>query len=560
MADRSNANNGVFPSPSPIKRRDHQNSVPQQVPGASAAAGHTVNNSIPLSIFPIAMDKFCICFAGLPGRGKTHMARRLARYLEFFHAIPVKMFNVNEYRWKKYGKVENFFFDPNNEDSWKKREGIYDEINAEVVAFMQAHPNGVAILDSTNATFERRNKISSMIYSTGAKMMFVEVQSDDETEIKGEIEKIIRDSPDYDGVSREVAESDFKRKLAHYASIYESIDNGKHKAEAAWNYIKCDLQRGHFIIHNVRGYLQQKIAHFIMNLRTEPHTFYLSRHGQSVYNAFGRIGGDSGLSQHGMNYAHLLAEFTKNNQFAGERPARLWTSTMRRTRETAQFIEQKMRPRAWHHLDELFAGACDGMTYEEIEEVYPEEFARRNEDKLAYRYPRGESYLDVIARLEPMIIEMERHREPLLIVGHQGILRIIYAFYMGLSRAEAPYVSIPLNNVLECKPGAFSCSVQNHKLYHIEAQKSDGQDEPNGDVSMGGNMAGSDSTNGNNTNVHASYQLDDGAPLSSIVEPTGSALSSPDALRTRTRSNSAGKIETTRSPSALNDVNNPHSH
>lgn len=41
------------------------------------------------------------------------------------------------------------------------------------------------------------------------------------------------------------------------------------------------------------------------------------------------------------------------------------------------------------------------------------------QDKLAYRYPRGESYLDVIARLEPMILEMERHREPLLIISHQ---------------------------------------------------------------------------------------------------------------------------------------------
>ena len=36
-------------------------------------------------------------------------------------------------------------------------------------------------------------------------------------------------------------------------------------------------------------------------------------------------------------------------------------------------------------------------------------------------YVRGESYLDVIARLEPIIMEMERHREPLLIVGHQGL-------------------------------------------------------------------------------------------------------------------------------------------
>jgi len=31
----------------------------------------------------------------------------------------------------------------------------------------------------------------------------------------------------------------------------------------------------------------------------------------------------------------------------------------------------------------------------------------------------GESYLDVIHRLEPLVQEIERHREPLLIVGHQ---------------------------------------------------------------------------------------------------------------------------------------------
>jgi hypothetical protein len=109
---------------------------------------------------------------------------------------------------------------------------------------------------------------------------------------------------------------------------------------------------------------------------------------------------------------------------------------------------------------------------------YPEEFARRSKDKLVYRYPRGESYLDVIARLEPMVIEMERHREPLMIVGHQGILRIIYAFYMGLSRAEAPFLSIPLHTVVHLRPTAFTCHVVKSNLYRIELSN-DGQDEPN---------------------------------------------------------------------------------
>ena len=45
----------------------------------------------------------------------------------------------------------------------------------------------------------------------------------------------------------------------------------------------------------------------------------------------------------------------------------------------------------------------------------------------------------------------------LLIIAHQGILRIIYAFYMGKSRAEAPYLSIPLNCVVELVPGPFDC-------------------------------------------------------------------------------------------------------
>ena len=35
-------------------------------------------------------------------------------------------------------------------------------------------------------------------------------------------------------------------------------------------------------------------------------------------------------------------------------------------------------------------GICDNMTYEEIQEQYPQEFARRDQDKYHYRYPRGE--------------------------------------------------------------------------------------------------------------------------------------------------------------------------
>mgnify|MGYP001800515399 CR=1 FL=1 len=35
-------------------------------------------------------------------------------------------------------------------------------------------------------------------------------------------------------------------------------------------------------------------------------------------------------------------------------------------------------------------GVCEEMTYEEIQDKYPDDFARRDEDKFHYRYPRGE--------------------------------------------------------------------------------------------------------------------------------------------------------------------------
>jgi broad specificity phosphatase PhoE len=43
--------------------------------------------------------------------------------------------------------------------------------------------------------------------------------------------------------------------------------------------------------------------------------------------------------------------------------------------------------------------------------------------------------------------EIERHRESLLIVGHQGVLRMLLAYYQGVPREQAPYLELALNHV-----------------------------------------------------------------------------------------------------------------
>lgn len=269
----------------------------------------------------------------------------------------------------------------------------------------------------------------------------------DDTVIERNIKSCGLKSTDYVGKSAEESIRDFRQRVAHYEAMYETLDGertfGREK-DRSWLKI-VDSKR--FVINNIRGYMPARIIQYVTNLHVHPHVFYLARHGQSEYNVLGKIGGDSSLSPIGEKFARALARFCEKEicvdreglygPKGGKVPARLWTSTLKRARDTARYIRHpkmeiayaddglvgrsqtwvQMRPRAWSNLDELFAGVCDGMTYDEIKEHYPDEFARRQRNKLAYRYPRGESYLDIIHRLDPM--STCEHRPVCLLVARK---------------------------------------------------------------------------------------------------------------------------------------------
>lgn len=78
------------------------------------------------------------------------------------------------------------------------------------------------------------------------------------------------------------------------------------------------------------------------------------------------------------------------------------------------------------------------MTYEEIKEKYPEDFTARDQNKFAYRYPRGESYEDLVARLEPVIMELERQGN-VLVVSHQAVIRCLLAYFLDKSAGISPF-------------------------------------------------------------------------------------------------------------------------
>jgi 6-phosphofructo-2-kinase/fructose-2,6-biphosphatase 2 len=131
---------------------------------------------------------------------------------------------------------------------------------------------------------------------------------------------------------------------------------------------------------------------------------------------------------------------------------------LRRTIATARFLADSPKGYSkleWKALDELDSGLCDGLTYQEISDMYPEDFAARDEDKYNYRYRGGESYRDVVIRLEPIIMELERS-ENILIVTHQAVLRCIYAYYMNVPQEKSPWMEVPLHSLIKLTPRAYS--------------------------------------------------------------------------------------------------------
>eukprot|EP00939_MAST-03C_sp_MAST-3C-sp1_P001589 g1589.t1 len=420
-------------------------------------------------------DRLVIVMVGLPARGKTYMANRITRYLTFFHGATAEVFNVGNYRRKLNGaKALHNFFDAKNEDAMAVRLKCAELAMADLKQFLQSGKDlgRVAIYDATNTTRERRHWITTQVrplLEKDSQIIFVESICDNERMVETNVTKVKMTMPDYEGMAGDSIMKDFKQRIQHYKDIYEPLDL-KMDEKASWIKIR---NAGHNIqMNRIGGYLAARITKFLMNLHCVERPIYLSRHGRSKYNELGKIGGDSGLSEEGVQYSKVLSEFCADNLLKTNKYTRLWTSSLKRTKETAKHIPHhvlddgwiSMRHRVWRALDELYAGSFDGMTYEEIQAKAPREYAMRKKDKLRYRYPRGESYLDVIARLEPVVLELERQEDPVLIIAHQGIHRMLYAYFKGMPRKDAPFVSIPLNTVIKLTPGAYTCDEERMQL------------------------------------------------------------------------------------------------
>ena len=159
----------------------------------------------------------------------------------------------------------------------------------------------------------------------------------------------------------------------------------------------------------------------------EATTVWLVRHGLPE-GVDGRCYGrhDLRLSPEGSIQASGIA-----NRLASEPISHIYSSTLRRSVETAQVIAEPhgLPVQTVDALAEIHFGDLEGLTYEEIEVRYPDIFRAWMERPTEVTFPNGESFRDMRQRVLDALesVLAISHSQTIAIVTHAGVIRLVIA-------------------------------------------------------------------------------------------------------------------------------------
>ncbi|KAI1109487.1 6-phosphofructo-2-kinase-domain-containing protein [Nemania sp. NC0429] len=486
--------------------------------------------------------KLVIVMVGLPARGKSYITRKLRRYLSW-QQHNTAIFNVGNRRRIKAnvlsptksspgtpmdtptdartGSLKRVqsnshtvsspsqehsalvdqsakFFDPKNSEAYKLREEMAIDTLDELLNYLLCGGGSIGILDATNSTIERRQHVFDHIKAREPKLgiLFIESVCKNPQLLEANM-RLKLSGPDYRDKDPVKSLADFKERVKAYESAYVPL--GDYEEDHGMQYIKM-IDVGKKLTHfGLEGFLSTGISTYLSSFNLSPRQIWITRHGQSIDNKLGKIGGNSELTDRGHVYSHVLYEFITQkrkewlieqkdkiaqssfpphpgdqsppypeiNEELDEKNTCVWTSMLTRSIETAQHFEadEDYDVKHWEMLNELNAGKFEGMTYDEIAHDHTDEYNKRQMDKLHYVYPGvgGEGYLQVISRLRDMVREIERIKDHLVIIGHRSVCRVLMAYFMDLTRDDIADLDMPLGVVYAIEPKPYGIEFHAYK-------------------------------------------------------------------------------------------------
>lgn len=157
---------------------------------------------------------------------------------------------------------------------------------------------------------------------------------------------------------------------------------------------------------------------------------YVARHGQTIWNAQNKVCGitDVGLTEKGKDQAEELSSIVQNYNIDV-----IISSPLKRALETGKIVAEKNNISL--QTEELLIEQNYGI-YEGVDRKTDSFLA--NKRNFAYKYPEGESVLQVAYRIYGLIDKLKEQYQGknILIISHGGVCRIIRTYFQDMTNDE----------------------------------------------------------------------------------------------------------------------------
>eukprot|EP00536_Pseudo-nitzschia_multiseries_P012412 jgi/Psemu1/68288/estExt_Genemark1.C_4730024 len=369
----------------------------------------------------------------------------------------------------------------------------------------------IAIFDATNSTDKRRRWILEECTNPAKRpgkptgVVFVESICDDEELLLENFRFKINNSPDYVNMDETEAVEDLKQRVRKYEEQYETI------TDDSLSYIKIFNLSTKLLVNHIYGRMSKVIVPALMawNIGTRPiflcrpgqtlsdittdrddyitgvkmstgsqDFLNLSRHTQKRLTRGDRLGPQGkkfsealydfvseeslqfmlrrasvcDMSNTGTSISGVASGFPMHGDSGAAFPLKIFSSTMPRAAETVDWDDYEFPVDELSTLNPMDKGDFAGKELLEIQSSNPEWYSRLEKDPFHTRFPGGESYKDLILRLESVVVDLEQQVIPTLVVSHVSVLQMLIAYLRKSPVEEAMQIEVPMHTVLKFTP------------------------------------------------------------------------------------------------------------
>lgn len=461
---------------------------------------------------------------GLPARGKSFLSGKIVSYFNWsginskvFNA-GTKRRDVEGA--SKSGRSE--FFNSTNSVAVSKRDVIALSTLDDAVHWLLNENGTIAIFDATNTTQARRSLIQQHLNSKSCpvNLIFIESICNNEKILNNNFLQKVRNSPDFKGMEETKAVEDLKARIVAYEKVYEPVEDvenfpyikvidlankvicfrifGSIPSKCVQLLMSCHVGmrplflvraghcnevddfslkslctsrasfNGNCVINFAQGPYANPPIHSSTPTPSDagdctPSRESSSSGGSDHFKMPSALTSNAQLSASGREFAARCGKYVANR--CKNEDIVVFTSTLPRAIETAEALKQHSEFRSiaseeWSSLGMLDTGICHGLSVKHIREHMQNEYSLWQADCFNYRFPGGESILDMNKRLSEVVLEIERVNKPLIVVSHLTTIQSLVAYFTSRVPTAIPLINIPRHSVIVLLPSIYGWSME----------------------------------------------------------------------------------------------------